>query len=411
MEYGCIGEKLPHSFSKEIHEKIGAYSYELKELSPLELGAFMDEKSFKAINVTIPFKRAVIPYLRGTDPLAQAVGAVNTVVNRNNDLYDYNTDFYGMKALLAREGMDLRGKKVLILGTGGTSRTAQAVAKDLGAAETVVVSRKAQDHTVTYEDAVQYHDDAQAIINTTPVGMYPNIHAAPISLDPFCRLECVVDAVYNPLQTRLVQAALHKGIKAQTGLYMLVAQAVRAYEIFMDTHAGSITEKIYKEILASKQNIVLTGMPGCGKTTAGKLLAQKLNRQFYDTDDLIRENDGREIAEIFREEGEPYFRTLETDAIRSLADKSGCVIATGGGAVLKPENTDLLKMNGRIYFIDRSPELLIPTADRPLALNAEAVFARYRERYEIYKNTADETVEGNGTPESVAADIERRHYK
>ena len=411
MEYGCIGEKLPHSFSKEIHEKIGAYQYELKELSPLELGAFMDEKDFKAVNVTIPFKRAVIPYLYKTDPVAQKIGAVNTVVNRNGKLFGYNTDYYGMKALFTRENMNFQNKKVLILGTGGTSRTAQAVVKDLGAAQLVVVSRKVQENTVTYEDAVSIHNDTQAIVNTTPAGMFPNIFDAPFSLETFGRLEFVADAIYNPHQTRLVQAALKKGIKAQTGLYMLVAQAVRAYEIFMDTDAGNITENIYKEISASKLNIVLTGMPGCGKTTVGKLLAQKLNRQFYDTDDLIRETAGCEISEIFREKGEPYFRSLETDAIRSLAGKSGCVIATGGGAVLKQENVDLLKMNGRIYFLDRSPDLLIPTADRPLALNAEAVFARFCERYEIYKNTADEAVQGNGSPESVFDEIERRHYR
>lgn len=410
MEYGCIGEKLPHSYSKEIHEKIGAYKYELKELSPLELGAFMEEKEFKAVNVTIPYKRAVIPYLYKTDPAAQKIGAVNTVVNRNGKLFGYNTDYYGMKALFARENMEFRGKKVMILGTGGTSRTAHAVVKDLGAAQTVTVSRKARENTVTYEEAVTMHNDAHAIVNTTPVGMFPNVFDAPVSLETFGKLEYVADAIYNPHQTRLVQAALKKGIKAQTGLYMLVAQAVRAYEIFMDTDAGDITERIYKEILASKLNIVLTGMPGCGKSTVGKLLAEKLKRPFYDTDDLIRDAAGCEISEIFSEKGEPYFRSLETDAIRSLSANAGCVIATGGGAVLKPENVDLLKMNGRLYFLDRPPELLIPTADRPLALTADAVFARYRERYEIYKNTADDTVPGGASPGEVAAEIERRHY-
>ncbi len=413
MEYGCIGEKLPHSFSKEIHEKIGSYRYELKELSPDELGSFMEEADFRAINVTIPYKEAVIPYLYETDPLAASVGAVNTIVNRNGLLYGYNTDVYGMKALLKKEDITLQHKKVLILGTGGTSKTAKAVAETLDAAEIIKVSRSAgEDGVVSYNEAATLHKDAQVIINTTPVGMFPNIWNSPIDIDAFPDLSAVVDAVYNPLKTLLVQNALKKGLRAQTGLYMLVAQAVRAYEIFMDTAAPPYcADTIYKEILSAKQNIVLIGMPGSGKSTVGKTIAQKLERPFYDTDELIRKSAGAEISDIFKSRGESVFRDMETDIIRELSARSGCVISTGGGAVLRQQNIDLLKMNGIIYFLDRSPSLLVPTADRPLALDRDAITQRYKERYGIYTSVADHIIDNNDSAEDAVFEIERRHMK
>ena len=412
MEYGCIGERLPHSFSKEIHELIGNYRYELKELSPNELGSFMAQSDFKAINVTIPYKEAVISYLHQMDPLAASVGAVNTIVNRNGLLYGYNTDVYGMKALLTKENISLQNKKVLILGTGGTSKTAKAVAETLDAAEIIKVSRSADTAAVSYADAAALHKDAQVIINTTPVGMFPNILNCPIDLDEFPDLTAVVDAVYNPLQTLLVQNALKKGLKAQTGLYMLISQAVRAYEIFMDTTAPlHCADKIYREMLSAKQNIVLIGMPGSGKSTIGKTLAQRLDRPFYDTDELIRKSAGSEISDIFKTKGESVFRDMETEIIQELSAKSGCVIATGGGAVLRRQNTDLLKMNGMIFFLDRSPSLLVPTADRPLALNADAIMERYKERYGIYTSAADHVIENNASAQDAVLEIERRLMK
>lgn len=412
MKYGCIGEHLPHSFSKEIHEKIGDYAYELIELTPEQVGPFMIRREFDAINVTIPYKQTVIPYLDGVDETASAIGAVNTVVNRNGKLFGYNTDAFGMQALIEKENVLLKGKKVLILGTGGTSKTAGYVAFRLGASEIRKVSRKEQPGAITYKEALEKYKDANIFINTTPVGMYPDLFHTAIDVTAFPELDAVIDAVYNPLRTMLTVSAIRAGIKAQTGLYMLVSQAVRAYEIFMDTVAEEGTaDRIFKEIYNSKQNIVLTGMPGSGKTTIGTLLAEKLGRPFIDTDDLIVKKAGCAISDIFRLQGEAEFRRMETETVKEISSKSGCVIATGGGAVLNTENMDALKMNGRVYFLDRSPELLAPTSDRPLALSKEAIFNRYRERYDIYCRTADEIVDDNSAVAHAAQEIERRHFK
>jgi len=394
MEYGCIGERLPHSFSKEIHEKIGNYRYELRELSPGELGAFLEERDFKAINVTIPYKQSVIPYLYKLDETAGKIGAVNTIVNRNGILYGYNTDFYGMTALINRGNISFSGKKVLILGTGGTSKTAAAVSEYLRAGEIHKVSRQKSENTLTYDEASCLHGDTEIIINTTPVGMYPNTDGSPIDINLFPRLEAVIDAVYNPL-----------------GLYMLVAQAVRAYEIFMDKSAPyGLTERIFRDIYRDKQNIVLTGMPGSGKTTIGRILAEKLNREFIDTDDEIIKTEGKTISDIFGESGEEYFRDIEAGVIKEVSKSSGKVIATGGGAILREENINNLKLNGKIYFLNRSPELLIPTSDRPLAGDVEAIYKRYSERINKYFATADEIIPDDIDADTVAKDIERRHY-
>ncbi|MCH5198554.1 MAG: AAA family ATPase [Oscillospiraceae bacterium] len=411
MEYGCIAQHLPHSFSKEIHEKIGSYNYILKELAPDELSSFMEARDFKAINVTIPYKQAVIPYLYKMDEFADKIGAVNTVVNCDGKLYGYNTDFYGLKALINRAGIDVKNKKTIILGSGGTSKTANAVLQELGAKEILTVSRKISETSVTYKIAATLHSDAQIIINTTPVGMFPNTDGCPIDIELFPKLEAVIDAVYNPLTTNIVSAAKNKGLKAENGLYMLVAQAVKAYEIFMDTAAAEgITEKIFNEIFSDKQNIVLIGMPGSGKTTIGKLLAKKLGREFIDTDDLIIKSAGKEIPDIFNEYGEEHFRKLEVEAVKEAAKNSNKVIATGGGAILRSENIKALKMNGKIYFLNRSPELLLPTDDRPLARDTEAIYKRYNERYDKYISAADETVPDNTDVFTVANDIERRHF-
>ena len=406
MEYGLIGERLPHSFSKEIHEKIADYNYSLKELKPDELKDFILSKNFKAINVTIPYKQAVIPFLDEISAEAEAIGAVNTVVDRNGLLYGYNTDFGGMRALIERVGVDLRYKKALILGTGGTSRTAAAVCERLGAKEIYRVSRGGREGSLTYDEAYEKHADADVIINTTPAGMYPDIFGCAVELDRFNDLSGVIDAVYNPLRTTLVLEAERRGIAAGGGLYMLVAQAVLAAELFLGQELDTIklTNSIYDEIYFDKRNIVLTGMPGSGKSTVGRLIAEKLGREFIDTDSLIVERHG-EITGIFAEHGEKYFRDIESGIINELASITGKVIATGGGAVLRGDNVDALRRNGELFFIDRSVEYLIPTEDRPLADEKAKIERLYNERIDIYMDTADYIIDGDCEPDDVADSI------
>ena len=412
MQYGCIGEHLTHSFSKEIHAQLRDYLYELKEIPPGALDGFMTERDFKAINVTIPYKQDVIPYLEEVEDTAAAIGAVNTIVNRDGRLYGYNTDFGGMADLIKRTGIDLKGKKVLILGTGGTSKTALAVALHMGAASVWRVSRNPKPGVLTYEEVMQKHLDAQVLINTTPRGMFSR--ESGMSIDPtrFSGLCGAVDAVYNPLRTEFVLKARDMGVPAAGGLYMLVRQAVLASEIFLDTkYPDAITEDVYKRIKTGKENIVLTGMPGSGKTTVGKLLAESLDRPYVDTDTLIEEKTGMTPAQIIAIQGEPLFRDVEAEVIREISQENGCVIATGGGAVLRTENIRHLRSNGKLFFLDRPVEQLIPTADRPLSATKDAIMKRYNERYATYVSTADMIIENNGTPEAAAQRVEMEFLK
>ena len=406
MEYGLIGEKLGHSFSKEVHGALTDYKYELVEIPRDGLDGFMEQRDFKAVNVTIPFKEAVIPYLDYIEDTAKEIGAVNTLVNRDGHLSGYNTDYYGMRALVEHMGLSLENKKVAILGTGGTSKTARAVAKALGARAVLRVSRTDKDDAISYERLYGEHADLDVIINTTPVGMYPAIDGTAVDIDKFPVLSGVIDAVYNPIRTPLVLAALERGIKAEGGLYMLVAQAVRASEIFIDTsYPKERIEEIYKAILRKKENIVLIGMPSSGKSTVGKLISDATGRPLTDTDTLIKEDSGREIPDIFAELGEVAFRDMESQAVLKAAMVSSQVIATGGGAVLRPENLRRLKQNGRIYFIDRPLESLTPTDDRPLSQSREAIKKRYEERYCIYLKACDERIDAACDAVSVAKQI------
>lgn len=413
MEYGLIAERLGHSFSKEIHARLADYDYELKELKTLEeLDAFMRAKDFKAINVTIPYKENVIPYLDEIDSVALEIGAVNTIVNKNGRLYGYNTDFVGMKAMCEYAGISMLGKKVLILGSGGTSKTSLAVARAMGASEIYQVSRKKSAFAIDYDEAYSLHSNAQIIINTTPCGMYPEICGTAIDLSRFDRLEGAVDAVYNPLKTDFYLAAERQGAKAVCGLYMLVAQAVFACERFLGKRFdGGITEKVYKDILKSKQNIVLIGMPACGKSTIGKIIAEKTGRPFYDTDALIEEKTGCHPSEIIKGRGEAAFRDIEAEVVRQVSALSGAVIATGGGAVLREDNRKNLHKNGVVWFIDRPLELLAFTSDRPLSSTREALNKRYNERLPIYTATADYIVKNNGSAQEAAEQIEKDFAK
>lgn len=309
-------------------------------------------------------------------------------------------------ALIKYIGIELEGKSVLILGTGGTSDTAYAVCKAMGAKKIQKVSKTGKDGSITYQEAVEREKDADVIINTTPCGMYPNNYSAAIDLCKFNKLEGVVDVVYNPLRTALVSQALELGIKAQGGLYMLVAQAVRASEFFLGkNYDDAIIEKIYKNLLVEKTNIVLTGMPASGKTTIGKLLAKELGRSFVDTDDLIEEKAKTTIKNIFAQCGEEAFRNLETEAVKEVSKNCGIVIATGGGAILREENVKALKQNGLVFFLDRDVEKLIPTDSRPTASDKEAILKRFEERYTIYQSTADLVIENDESAEASAKKI------
>lgn len=402
MKYGLIGEHLTHSFSKVIHEEIGDYVYEIKEIEPRNVDAFMKAKEFYAINVTIPYKETVIPYLDFIDDSAKKIGAVNTILNKDGKLYGYNTDYYGMKSLAKKIGLEIKGKKVLIIGTGGTSKTATAVVSDLGAREIIYVSNSRVEGAYSYDEIYASQTDAEIIFNTSPVGMYPNNDGLPIDITKFPYLEGLLDVVYNPIRTNLVLKARELGIKSEGGLYMLCAQAVYAYEYFMSTKAEkSLCDTIYNKVLSQKDNIALIGMPSSGKTTVGRYLAEKTGKTFIDTDEEIIKKIGMDIPSFFKEYGEAEFRNVEAEVIKEVSKGNSQIISTGGGAILNSENIRCLKQNGKIYFLNRALELLIPTSDRPLSSNAEALKKRYEERYPIYKSSCDVEIDGNGTVSQV----------
>ncbi len=399
MDFGLIGEKLPHSFSKEIHRRIAPYDYKLVELSPESLADFMEKRDFKGINVTIPYKREVMKYLDVTDDEAAQIGAVNTVVNRDGKLYGYNTDIYGLSALLLRVAGSLEGKSVLILGTGGTSHTARVACRRLGARSITVAGRRAGDDCISYETAYETCRDTDVIINTTPCGMFPNanggdsIAECAVDISRFDNLSAVADAVYNPLRTSLVINARDAGACAEGGLYMLVAQAVRASELFTgECRDASVTDRIFGEISREKENIVLTGMPGSGKSTLGRAIAEKTGRRFVDTDVLTEERLGMKISDIFAEHGEEFFRLEETRSVRAAADMTGVVIATGGGVVTRRENILALRRSGRIFFLDRPLDEITPTSNRPTAFDRDALRRRFAEREGLYRSSADVTI-------------------
>lgn len=403
MKYGLIGEHLTHSFSKVVHEQIGDYVYEIKEIEPENVKAFIESKDFLGINVTIPYKETVIPYLDYVDKAARSIGAVNTVVNRDGKLYGYNTDYSGMLALVNRVGINVEGKKVLIIGTGGTSKTATAVVKDLGAKEIIYASSSGALGAYSYDEIYECHTDAQIIFNTSPVGMYPKNQGIPIDITKFKDLEGVIDAVYNPIRTSLVLKAKELGIKSEGGLYMLGAQAVYAYEHFSGNKVDkSLCDKIYNSVIKSKENIALIGMPASGKSSVGRVLAEMTGKTLVDTDEEIVKRARMDIPTIFKEYGEEYFRQLESQVISDLSKQNGLIISTGGGAVLNKENVTFLKQNATVYFLDRSLDLLVPTEDRPLSSSREAITKRYNERYSIYLTSADKRIEGDGTVNEVA---------
>ncbi len=410
MKYGLIGKTLKHSFSKEIHERIAGYGYELSEIAPEDLGVFLKKADFSGINVTIPYKETVMPYLDGISDEAKKIGCVNTVINRGGKLFGYNTDYYGLKSLILKNGIDVSGKKALIMGGGGTYRTAKAVLSDLGAKEIIRVGLERQSPDVLYGDAAKRHADAKFILNATPVGMFPDCGGKLLSLADFPELEGYIDCVYNPLRTETVSEGIRLGKKAEGGLYMLVKQAEKAAELFMGEDFNGASDGIYEDLLREKENIVLIGMPSSGKSTVGKIVAEKSGKKFVDTDELVLSEIKTPIKDYFEEYGEESFRKIEKSVVEKISSQNSLVIATGGGVPLSYGNVNALKRNGRVYFIDRSPENLVPTSDRPTARTRSAIEELYKKRYAVYLASADVRTDGDRTAEKVAADILNEFY-
>ena len=406
MEYGLIGSKLGHSYSKIIHERLCGYHYELHPLpTEAEARAFLEARPFRAINVTIPYKRLVMEYCDQIDPRAAAIGAVNTVVNRNGKLYGYNTDYMGFAWLCSSRGVKFEGRTVLILGTGGTHNTAAAVARDAGAARVLTVSRHPDPDKgeLSYEEAAR--SGAEIVINTTPAGMYPDVGACLLDVAGMSGLEAVVDVIYNPVRTELLLRAEEAGVPVTAcGLEMLVAQAVYAAEYFLDAPFADREGEIRRGSAALRADILnlsLIGMPSSGKTTLGRALAEKLGRTFVDLDEEIVKAAGCSIPAIFQAEGEAGFRARESEQAARFGKESRLLISCGGGTVKDPKNIRALRQNGVILFIDRPLEALTVGGGRPLSSSPEALRAMEAQRRPLYEAAADAVIRNDGTVEQA----------
>lgn len=385
FQYGLIGESLSHSKSKEIHELFNRYSYSLKDIKKDELGEFFKNRNFKGINVTIPYKEECIKYLDEIDDFAKEIGAVNTIANRNGKLVGYNTDYFGFKYSLGFYNISLKNKKVIVLGSGGASKMLQKLLKDLKAKEVVVISRTGENN---YQNINKFKD-FNVIINATPVGMYPNNYECKVNLLDFSNLDTVIDLIYNPIKTKLILDAEKKNIKTMSGLMMLVAQAFYSCEIFLNEKLdNNLIEGIYKKVKSDMENITFIGMPSSGKSTMGKLVSEKLKREFFDTDIIIEKRENLSIPEIFKIHGEEYFRNLETEVLKEVSKKTGVVIATGGGSIIREENRDLISQNSKVIYLDRKLENL-ETSDRPLSKDLDSLKRLKKERESIYSSLSD----------------------
>lgn len=400
MKCGLLGRKLGHSYSPQIHQYLGPYPYDLFEKEPEEIAMFLRNGDYTGINVTIPYKKDVIPFLDELSPKAVKMGSVNTIIRRpDGTLFGHNTDYFGFHSMVLRSGITVPGKKVLVLGTGGTSNTAVKVLEDLGAT-VVTISRSGKNN---YQN-LHRHKDAAVIVNTTPVGMYPNTGAAPVDLTAFPKLEGVLDVIYNPARTKLLLDAEKLGLPHENGLWMLVAQAKEAAEYFTGKSLpDSLIEDVYRKMSAKMQNIVLIGMPGCGKSTIASLLAEKLGRMSVDADQKIEEMAGKTIPEIFAEDGEAVFREWETKVLSDFGKQSQLIIATGGGCVTKGRNYPLLHQNGSIFWITRDLDQLA-TDGRPLSLD-QKMTDMYAIRKPLYQEFADHIIDNNGTCQDTVRKI------
>lgn len=406
--FGLLGRKLGHSFSPQIHRQIGeaagrTYDYVLFEKEPGELEAFIKGGEWEGLNVTVPYKEDVIPFLDELSGEAAAIGAVNTIVRKDGKLIGYNTDYYGFMHTLDINGVRVEGAKCLVLGAGGASKAVTAVLNDMDAGQVVVMSRSGD---VTFADLSE-HKDADILINTTPVGMYPDTGRSLVYPGTFTKLKWVVDLIYNPLRTNLLCQAKKSLMEPVSGLQMLVSQAVYSYMLFTNRvidDRDKITEKIAGEMRSEKQNILLIGMPGTGKTTVGTVLADMLGRELFDTDEMIVARDGRPIPEIFAEDSEEYFRDLESAAASELSQKTGVIISGGGGIITREENYYALAENSFIVFLNRDLSLL-PTEGRPLS-QSQPLERLYQMRLPLYRSWCDAEVDMNGlTPEETAERI------
>ena len=396
MQCGLLGRKLGHSYSPQIHGLLGSYDYKLFEKEPEEVGDFLKNGDFTSLNVTIPYKKDVIPYLSQLSPVAKRLGAVNTIVRRQDgSLIGHNTDYFGFRYLVERSGLIVSGKKVLVLGSGGASNTAVAVLRELGA-QVVIISRSGENN---YHN-LHLHHDASVIVNTTPVGMYPNTGISPIDLDLFPQLEGVLDAIYNPARTQILLDAEKRGLVAMNGLWMLVAQAKESAEWFTGSviDQGKIPE-IHACLRRQMENIILIGMPGCGKSTIGRLLAQRTGKKFVDADEALEARLGRKITDIIPQDGETVFRQMESDTLAELGKQSGLVIATGGGCVTRERNYPLLHQNGTILWLTRQLHKL-PTEGRPLSQPGK-LQEMFAQRQSLYRQFADAEISNDGPVEET----------
>ena len=402
MKCGLLGRKLGHSYSPQIHALLGNYSYQLFEKEPEEIGDFLKNGDFTGLNVTIPYKKEVIPFLDELSPAAARLGAVNTIVRRDGKLIGHNTDYFGFRRLVQESGLQVAGKKVLVLGSGGASSTAVAVLQELGAKVTVI-SRSGENN---YEN-LDCHADAAVIANTTPVGMYPNTGKSALSLEGFPRLEGVLDAVYNPARTQILLDAERRGLAAVNGLWMLVAQAKESAEWFTGEEIpDSRIAKIHHTLRLQMENIILIGMPGCGKTAVGQQIAQKLGKKFVDADESLEARVCRKITDIIPNDGEAAFREMESETLAELGKQSGLVIATGGGCVTQPQNYPLLHQNGTIFWLKRELDRL-PTDGRPLS-QKRTLGQMYEARMPLYLRFADAAISNDGSIAETASAICRK---
>ena len=398
MKYGLIGEKLGHSYSCQVHRALGNPDYVLKEIAPDALGDFLRARDFAGLNVTIPYKQAVIPYVDALTDTAREVGAVNTLYfDASGALWGDNTDVYGFCTML--EGIDVRGKKALVLGSGGTSHTACYALRALGAGDCIVVSRRG---AVNYENVYSLHADAEVIVNATPVGMFPNNGARPIDIRRFPRLCAVADVIYNPARTALLQDADALGIPRAGGLSMLVAQAARSVERFSGRALGEEAWRgALRQVAASLRGVALVGMPGCGKSTIAQAVAQELGRACVDLDAEIEREAGKSIPEIFAQDGEEAFRAAETRAARQFSQENA-VLATGGGCVLRAENAQALRANSLVVWLKRAIDQL-PREGRPLSVGN--LYEMEQKRAPYYLAASDVQIENQGSVEEVAAAV------